>query len=360
MTLSSNKTEYNAVDLVKFICSLIVVAGHIPPFGYTDNTLLYLFNYGAQNLLARITVPIFFMASGFFLYRKTRYEDFSLNPIKAYVMKILKVYLIWTLIYMPVEIKPILADEKGIIHGILVFVHKCIFLGSSGQLWYFPALIFAVLTISFLISKKIRIENILIIGLIFYTLGLLTQSWFGLIKPIETIMPELWYLLKLIQKVIGTARNGLFMGILFVGMGAEIAFNGFRISQKKALVLFIISFFLMSLELMFVAYVDFIREYYMYIFLVPSTYFASGFIVNYRMDGDKKIFKTMRILSALIYYMHLMVGWSINDFFYMLGFEIDKTCLLYILTVVLCIVYSLIIIKLSDYPRFKWLKSLYS
>ena len=50
-----NKQNYNAIDLTKFICSILVVAIHIKPFG--DNVDFHFLNYGIQNYLARIAVP---------------------------------------------------------------------------------------------------------------------------------------------------------------------------------------------------------------------------------------------------------------------------------------------------------------
>ena len=331
-----------------------MVSIHVAPFGNTDNSLLSLLNYYIQNCFSRIAVPFFFIASGFFLYRKTPLSGFSLSPTKAYVIKLLRLYVIWTLIYFPLKIKGIIFCEKGLIHGVLVYCRDIIFDGSYIQLWYFPALIFSVVLISFLLSKKVSLKKILGAALFFYALGLLAQSWYGIIRPLSTAAPKLWAFLTLFMKVIATTRDGLFEGFLFVGMGAYTAFYGFNIPQKKALLGFAVSYLLMLAEAVGVKYFDFVRARDMYIFLVPSAYFAFGFVVNFRIPGNGGVYKTLRVLGSLIFYTHYWVLWFVE---YFIGL---KTCMPFLLTLAISIEVSYIIYMLSDCPHFKWLKKLYS
>lgn len=143
--LSDGSQEYNAIDLAKFICAILVVSVHVAPFGLTDNETLQLLNYGIQQWLASIAVPFFFISSGFLLYRKSSLNNFSLDRTKLYVVNLIKLYVIWTIIYFPFRIKSILKDERGIIYGVLTYCRDIIFAGSYVQLWYFPALIFLLL-----------------------------------------------------------------------------------------------------------------------------------------------------------------------------------------------------------------------
>ncbi len=288
------------------------------------------------------------------MYRKTPLSGFSLSPTKAYVIKLLRLYVIWTLIYFPLSIKEIISCEKGVIHGILIYCRNIIFYGSYTQLWYFPALIFSVILISFLLSKKVSLKKILGAALFFYALGLLAQSWYGIIRPLSTAAPKLWAFLELFMDVIVTTSDGLFAGFLFVGMGAYIAFCGFNIPQKKALLGFAVSFLLMFAEAAGVNYIGFARAREMYILLVPSAYFAFGFVVNFRIPGNGGVYKTLRVLSSLIFYTHY---WVLRIVEYFIGL---KTCMPFLLTLAISIGLSYAIYKLSDCPHFKWLKKLYS
>lgn len=354
---ATGKSEYNAVDLTKFICAILVVSIHIAPFGTANDRLLSMLNYGIQNWLARIAAPIFFAASGFFLYRKTTPESFSLKPTMVYAVKLVRLYAIWALLYSPFRLNAVLGDERGVICGILADV---VFMGRYTQLWFIPALIFAVVLTSFLLSRKIGSRKILTAALIFYALGLLGQSWFGIIAPLKTRAPELWSLLEKLYTFIGTTRNGLFDGFLFVGMGAHIAFNGFKIPQKKAFIGFAVSYFLMLVEAVLVKYFDFALANDMYIFLVPTVYFAFGFVVNYRIPSKDGVYKTLRVVSALVYYSHLWILSFIIMLFNLLGIQIGAECLPFVLTLIGSVIFSYVVCKLSERPYFRWLKILYS
>ncbi len=333
---------------------------HVLPFGDTNNALLRLFNYGIQNWFARIAVPFFFVSSGFLLYRKTPLENFSPERTKRYVVKLIRLYALWTLVYLPLKLKGILTDPQGLAHGVLFYLRDVVFVGSYWHLWYFPALIFAVIVISWLLSRRVSLKKILIAALCLYAVGLLGQSWFGLIKPLRLAAPDLWAALKAVQQVIFTTRNGLFEGLLFVAMGATFAYRGFKLPRRAALVGFLASYVLMFIEALTLKRLDFVLEEDMYVFLVPLTWCAFGLVVNCRMPGRAQTFKTLRVVSSLVFFIHWWVMVLLDKAFNLLGFAIGETCLLFVLTVCASIALSYGIYRLSLHPRLGWLKRLYS
>lgn len=234
------------------------------------------------------------------------------------------------------------------------------FVGSYMQLWYFPALIFSVVVISALLSKRVSLKKITVIAFFFYVMGLLTESWFGVIRPLQFSVPEFWNFLKAVKMVIFTTRDGLFEGLLFVAMGAIVAFYGFKIRQRNALIGFLVTYSLMFIEALGLKCFGFVRARDVYLFLVPLAWFAFGLVVNQRIQSSSSIFKTLRNLSSLIFYIHLWVKWFIVKFFSVIGFEIDKTCLLFILTVGVSVAVSYMIYTVSDNKYFSLLKKLYS
>ena len=162
------------------------------------------------------------------------------------------------------------------------------------------------------------------------------------------------------MKIIGTTRDGLFEGFLFVGMGATVAFYGFKLTQRKTLIGFFASYCLMFIEVLALTYFDFVRACDMYVFLIPLTWFAFGVIVNYRIPCNDSIFKMFRTLSSLIFYIHLWISWFVKKFFTIIGVDIEKTCFFFILTVVISIAVSYTIYKISNHKTFCFLKKLYS
>lgn len=116
----------------------------------------------------------------------------------------------------------------------------------------------------------------------------------------------------------------------------------------------------MFAEAFFVKYFDLARANDMYIFLTPSTYLAFGLLVNFRMTGRGGAYRTLRALSALIYYSHLWILSLVGIFLNLIGFQAGVTCLPFMLTVIGSAAFSYAVYRLSKFPFFKWLKILYS
>lgn len=71
---SKEISHYNGIDICKFICSILVVAIHIPvvnaPMTVELSNVSVFVNTVLQQAMCRIAVPFFFVCSGFFLYKK--------------------------------------------------------------------------------------------------------------------------------------------------------------------------------------------------------------------------------------------------------------------------------------------------
>lgn len=352
--------NYNAVDLAKFICSILVMTVHIYPFGFSDETgpIRYM-NDLFENYLSRIAVPFFFVCSGFFLYKKTTLPSFHFGPTKKYALRLLRLYFVWTLIYFPLAYKEFPIDEKGMAYAILTYVKRCVFTGSYTHLWYLNAAIFAVLLISLLLYKKVSPPKMMGAALILYIIGLFAQSWFGFIAPLRESAPVLWSMLKLVERIIETTRNGLFEGFLFVGFGMLFAYYRFPISRKMSLFGFIFSMILMFAEFSLLEHFGFAREHDMYLFLVPASFF--GFSLVYQIElPDRPIYKTLRTLNSLIFYSNLWVRSAVGKTLKMIYEPLPRTCLLFILTLAVTVTGSLIVMKLADLRGFRWLKKMYT
>ena len=56
---------------------------------------------GLMNVLSPVAVPTFFAVSGFLFFRKER----STSDLWKYVWRVAKLYVIWTLIFLPLVIR---------------------------------------------------------------------------------------------------------------------------------------------------------------------------------------------------------------------------------------------------------------
>lgn len=125
--ISLSNTNYNGLDLFKFICSLLVVTIHTAPFSSEIIPYGDLLNVFITQYICRLAVPFFFVSSGFLLFSKMEIQNPRTDTIKKYIFKMLRHYGTWTIL---------------------------LFIGSKGQLWYIGASAVAVLVLAFLINAN--------------------------------------------------------------------------------------------------------------------------------------------------------------------------------------------------------------
>jgi hypothetical protein len=347
------KKQYDCVDLLKFICALLVVAIHVDPLSSYSTSL----NFWVQNWFARIAVPFYFISSGYFLFRKTTYENFDEKITLTYAGRVFRLYIIWTIIYFPLTLKfTILGNEKGIVQGLTDWIRRCIFAGSYTQLWYLNSTVVATLILTFCMHKKMKIRTIMCLGILLYGIGLLGQAYFVLLKPLRNF-ETIWQFLKLVQKIILTTRNGLFEGFFFMGIGMLFAYKPIVMELKMAIIGFIGSMALFFDEVLFVCYFEWKLEKDMYIFLVPAVFFMFYIATHIELNHNP-IYKHLRELGILIFYWHKFIQYFIEKGLSLLGTK--NSLLRYFGTVVVTIIISECTRKLSSNPKFKWLKTIYA
>ena len=354
------KKNYNGIDAAKFVCSLLVIAIHISPLGADKNQLLTYLNYGIQKYIARIAVPFFFISSGYFLFKKTSIQEYEINHAKKYIIKILRLYLLWTLIYMPISIYAIVKDNEGILHGIWEYSRNVLFVGSYPHLWYLRALIVATIIISLFLYRRKNPNKILVIAFVLYLIGVFGNAWSVVLLPLKQSIPTIWRLLKTIGKVMVTTRNGLLFGFFFMSLGMSFSYYGNRIKKETALTGFILSMILLGGEVLFLKYnYKHIYEYDMYIFLAPSAYFLFSFCEQAEMK-DSKIYKTLRIMGSLVYFIHLWVAFALINGYKIFKMDLDNTVFYFISVTLITLIISYLIYRLSMKEKYKMLQKLYS
>jgi serine/alanine racemase len=213
----------------------------------------------------------------------------------------------------------------------------------------------ATLLITFCLYFKIKPKTILIISGVLYLIGLLPQTYFGLMEPLRST-PFVWTILKAVQKLMQTTRNGIFEGFIFMALGMYYAYNPIKLKLKSAFLGFIISFIFLYAEYSTVNTLGWAREHDMYISLVPTVFFMLYIAVNVKLN-DSAIYKHLRELSILIFYLHLIIHYLLSLSFEFLKINITNSLATYIATVVATIFVSEIILKISQ--KYTWLKQLY-
>lgn len=150
--------EYKILDIIKFIATFLIVGSHALPI-FKNNTL----NYYYGQWFFRFGVPLFFISSGFF------YNSMNKEKKKQYIRRLIYIYLISTIIYIPLFIKNT---------TILGFIYNIIF--GYGHLWYLSAIISALLIIYFS-EKYIKVNNTKL-SIILLLIGILFDEYYKIIN----------------------------------------------------------------------------------------------------------------------------------------------------------------------------------
>ena len=335
------KENFNAIDLAKFVAALLVVVIHVPPLTSVDQTV----NFVLKSGIARLAVPFFFMASGYFLSNKI--DDWQ--STKKYIFKILRMYLLWILVYSPRIIYGWLTSETLILSNITNFARKSIFEGSANQFWYLTALIFAVALLYCL--RKVSRTNLFFVALFLFFMGVLGNSYYGLTEKV----PILHKIFSSYFAVFETTRNGLFFGFVFVLMGT-LTKNKLP-SRKKCIIGLTASMALMYLEIFILKYFSIAKLFDMYFSLIPASFSLFGFLLQTKLP-DQWNFHRLRQMSLQIFLVHMLIFFFSKRLVH-LSPVFDHSLIKYGIVVVLSIACSLCWLWLENKKRFVWLKYLH-
>ena len=90
-----DKTRYDSFDLLKLICSLLIISLHLNPF--PKEGIIYFLTRG----IANIGVPVFFILSSFFFYTKINAAPKSEHKaiLWRYIKRLLVLLAVWNLVY---------------------------------------------------------------------------------------------------------------------------------------------------------------------------------------------------------------------------------------------------------------------
>ncbi|WP_170272196.1 acyltransferase family protein [Clostridium tarantellae] len=329
----------NSIDIFKFIAACLVMSIHICPLASGNMMLNSMFN----DTVARIAVPFFFTIAGYFLYSKME----NSRGIKSYIIKLIKLYIIWSLIYFPIIFYTWIGNGTHILLDVIFYIRNVILIGAYIQLWYLPALIFSV-AILFLLLKKFSLRICLLISSCLYLIGLLGDGYYG----ISVTLGFSKYIDKF-TSFFGSTRNGLFFGMFFVCLGMYIKAHPPKNHLKTYKYLGILaSLLLMIIEVYILKKSKFAHDYNMYISLIPAIYFLVLILVNANLKFKLKI--CLRSLSLTMYLTHMWIFLIYKKIIDIIELDVLKNSFIrYIIVLALSIVIHCLIVQFKNIYQLK-------
>ena len=164
MKQQSPGRQYNSIDLFKFLFAFAVIDIHTKPLVNCSIKWLISLN----EVIICMAVPFFFISTGFLFGNRLLFSDdfnqlessrnLSQNSelLKDYLIRIIKMYLLWMLIYSPLAVAYYINSGYSLFKSAASFLIGLIFVGeqyNSYVLWYLLSTIYAISLILFLNSR---------------------------------------------------------------------------------------------------------------------------------------------------------------------------------------------------------------
>ena len=322
--------ELTSVDIFKFIAAIMVVALHTQPFMPNDDAAYWM------TCICRIGVPFFFVAGSYFYFKSNK-------PIKAYIKRLLTLYLVWFVIEIPFIYERFFVGTT-FLKGMAFFTRGLLIHNTFFASWYITASWQATLIV-YLLSKR---SNILlyIIGALCAFLSVSNAMYAHLFDNIA------WNTLIKITTFL-FASNSFVAAIPFVIIGRYIALNEEKLSEKINLA----KFGLVASILIGIFEIIICKEFYAisdsFWSLYPISFFLVILFVKYNISISNEASRLLRNMSILVYLLHVVIIHIIIK-----GISnIEEGMILFFWTAFIAISTSLIIVILSK--KIKILKYLY-
>ncbi len=277
------KQGYGGLDRFRLVAAILVITIHTSPLWsvWEDG------DFFLTSVLARIGVPFFWMVTGQFVLGGGLEERDRTGKIKRFLRNNLFLYAVAILLYLPIGIY---AGHYQNLH-IGTALRMLVFDGTFYHLWYFPASILGVLLVEGL-YRRFGLRNVAIVSVVLYVLGLLGDSYYGLIQK----LPVLSTVYEWLFQICSYTRNGLFFAPLFLVMGA------WSKEQRKPAsgIGLVTAFVCMTIEAFLLRYFQLPRHDSMYVFLPVVMWFL--YLLLLRQGGSSS--RYVRKIAAWIYILH--------------------------------------------------------
>lgn len=300
--IQSGNRQDNTIDFLKFIFAIFIVGIHTEILGNGESFI----SWFLVHWLFRIAVPFFFVVSGYYLGKKIwNASDKEIKDIfKNYRYRLCLPFLMWGGIGMLRQSISMYRRGTGIWKIILHDIQTAIFY-PQGAMWFVWACIVASFIIqAFLKHKKLMLLSIAVI--MGYFFALICNTYYFVIegtKLKDIVDGYMYYCIS--------ARNGIFVGALFILEGMALALDKVQSLFRKSagwkcwIVFGILElFFICEICLSYKkAFIDDSSLFIIFPVLIPVIVLLA---VRYCMKVDLP-YRVFRNLSTSIYFMHRFV-----------------------------------------------------
>lgn len=345
--MMENKKTYDSIDVMKFISAILIIHLHTMAFVNFNNIYLSFINKIFKlGTFAIVPVAFFMITSSWLFFFKIKNVDDSMSYFKNYIKRLVILYVVWSILYLPFTLKDIC--DGNILKDTFILIRKFMLTGTYGHLWYMPALIYGVAIVYYL-KKHISLKKIILLSVGIYIFGLLGDSYYHILDNI----PILQKIIDIYLKIFSETR--MTMGMLCVALGLYFS-DKYRINNKKYLyIIYVISLGTLFLETKIVTKFSLAITNERYIFKIVVSALVFLIVINANIE-HRNINFHLRYCSTIMYFSHFIF---IRIYQMLLPIQLLNPIILFILVTISTILLLIVFNKLSKFKRFKWIKYFY-
>jgi surface polysaccharide O-acyltransferase-like enzyme len=334
------RRKYNSLDICKLLMAICVVAIHTHPL---ENCTTIMVN-NLYDSFVRMAVPFFFLSSGFLMAQKFEISYASqknIATVRKYLLKITKMYVVWTVVYLPMAIYHFASSGTSVLRAVLVYIKGFVFIGeqyNSWHLWYLLSTIYALIFILVLFYLKISPKKMIIFSSIIFLISI-GIDYLSVHADSSNIFLEIFN--KMIKVSIRSGR--ILTGLFYLPLGCFLAQKQ---PNLKVSWLMLISGYLLNV---------FVQNSYWSSFFVAISSIGLFCVINTIALPDSRVYPFVRKMSTITYFVHMYV-WS---FYYVLiyGEKIyGADC--FLVTIIICLVVSAATILVTESYNKKKMKAI--
>lgn len=341
----SKTKQYFGLDLLKWIMAVLVAARHMIQVFYPAESRWRLL---IGSWLSNLAVPVFFIIAGFLLFRKIpdTNKKSGWGIVGRYVWRIISLYLLWCVIYWPIDIYNWYHGTATIKETVKAYIHSFFVSSTIAQLWYLPALALAVLIVWIGYRIGLKIWMLLVVTGALFLFGCICDNWYFTERaPMKIQEFVWWYAPKFV-----TMRNGLFYGSFYLAVGLWFSRKTWHMPFLPSLGLGVIFLTLMYQE------VSHCFNTNMVITAAPAAICLTE-AAMYFQGNSSGFFTVLRNMSEWVYFSHFY-------FFYFFSWTVKWNPLpLTEKNIALCVfipmlLFALLMSLLSRLSGCKWIRKL--
>lgn len=316
-----NGEHASAIDFFKLFFSLCILTIHTNLFRILPSFAEWI----VTSVVLRMAVPYFFICSGYFYWKKVikNYEsdEWAESCALGYIKRNIRPFMFFASVSLLCNAA--LAFHREGLEGVMQTIHNSVFY-PLGAMWFVSSCMIAAVIITKLRQHKLALILWACVG---YFFSLICNSYYFIID--RTIIGNI---VDCYLQYFVSARNGIFVGVFFFGIGRVIAENEVRIqrvvrnhSYLLVLVLLVVQI-IESVILFGRTMRDDSSLFITMPFLAAMVFWTS---MQAKMPYDPKISFLLRRMSGYLYFLHPLLNVTIGTIIIIfLGNVVINTCVI--------------------------------